>query len=913
MKPLRLKCKSDDINRPVFSKNFKGIKLNEKPVGEYRTDNLKQLFAPVSNCNKIFKLQFLTRKHGRYSAINLKRIKSSKRTKAFYETSYLFDKNCSQALNTSDYKFSSFPHLAGIFKDFISLLARPKSFLMSVTRLSFTKIVLPMSRRRLKSKTSNFWHFSTGLHRFKATALLNSYCVNQSQLQDLDFINPATPRKKMYCKQELPIKSLISKKFIDLKEQFNSSILNKEKPLAKSIKNEFPALNALDGLPAQICSELKLAFNIIKCKTGGTLYQKNIIEPSPWQFSSKPYLCRIKLMPFQFGFPTFCSKKFNLLTLQGCSEQVITDTDNSRLRIDHFYFTPKTRKFRSKYSLKDPKSWLFKGELLKRLPKTQQAYYGSSTPVNNSFYYPPTPAKYDFSVSFKQKTLQLEKVLNSTFRGNMAEILKNFENFSPHWFQPEDYSNSVLSEISKIKESKITGLLLTPINLVCKTNYDQEFRQPEIKSKIRYFKRNLKLKRLAEPVFRARDFKISLNFKPIFAFYNKFPSIRKKIKIKLEKYHTRFRQFFFPYHPESVDKIENKLKFFTIEETSQTQDFDPSEEFRTSNIIEFAPVGVEFKTKYAIKLDIRNTDIDFNNETQESTLKSDLQSFETLKESKLPELDFESKNKFAPAFKSKEKITQTLKFFIKTEMAKLSQRNISKFAKKLKIKLHKLQPRLDSRTRISTKFDMASIHWVILLSNFLKINQSKANYPLKPAIKHEFFKFKIPLNLSKNFNFFSKPDLKFEQKHSCETIRKSNLQYSFIKPENYAQNYKAPTLSKAVTQKAKFSFTKLPELNLVAIKDRLKLSRKETDRTIFKTDLPEANAIKKEKKKLKLFKMDDKIVRSCEFTKLKATNSASEKNIYRHPTTPDWYDIEMDNPSFYVDTNYSKNLENLFS
>ncbi|MGM0598777.1 MAG: hypothetical protein ACQETH_03060 [Candidatus Rifleibacteriota bacterium] len=912
-KKINLPCPAGLINHPTFCADYKGIKLKEKPIGKYRMDFFRTLFKPARNCRKKNRLKFLTQKHGRYSALSLKRIKLPALKKAAYKTGYNFNQLCRQSIESGDYRFRNFVHLTGIFKDFITLLARPKSFLMSVTRLSFTEIVLPMHRRKLKGQASNYWHFSTGLHKFKPMKSLENYCFKQQNLQELEFISPAPKRKRLVCNKKLRVNTPVNHSNLLLKDDFKAFELNQEKPLKASIHKTIPAVSILDGLPDQICSLLKLELNIIKFITGGKLNQTTIIEPPPWQFRTKPYFCAIKLMPFQFGFPSFCIKKIKLLTLDETSKPAITDSDDSSLKINYFHFTPKTRTFRSKYSLKEPKSWLFKNDLLRRLTRTQQAYYGSSSSVDQSFYCPPAPDKYPFSNTFRQQRPQLEKQEFDSFFGNMAEIRQDFQSFATYWFQPEVHTNFTVSEISPITGQKVTRLLVSSVSLECKTKSDKEFKYPISKRKYRTFNKNLKFNLKHSRAFKTRDSKNIFNYKPIFAFYNNFPAIKHKININLEEYQTRFRQFFFPYYPEFLNRIENKFAFFNIEEATQTQDFDPSEEFRTSNIIEFAPVGVEFKTNYACLFSHKVHSSVFFNEARISIPKPELQKYLTVKESNLTRLNYESKNQFELTSAKKEKLVRTINYEIGQKISKLSQRKVIRFAKKQKIKLYKLRLRLDSRIQPFKNFDMTAIHWVILLSNFLKIYQNKLNYSLKSPVQPDYPETNISSKLTSKFKFCSKPYSKLTTKNLFDKIDQNDLIYSITPIERGAQAYNSPDLIKSYPRNAEFSFAKLPQTTSLVLKDRLSLIKKEASPISFEPDLPESKAIKKENKKLKLFKMDDKIIKDWQFNKVKAKRSVSSKSSYHHPTTPDWYDIEMDNPSFYVDTNNNKNSKSIFS
>jgi hypothetical protein len=907
----KFKCLPGIFALPFLNSSFKGIILKEKSVGSYKTDYFKKLFKPARNCIKKVKLKFLTRKHGRYSALKLKKIQLPPVKVATYKTSHNINKLQAQSIKSNNYRYSKFDHHTGLFKDFITLLARPKSFLMSVTRLSFTKIVLPIKKRRLKAPTSNYWHFSTGLHKFKPSGSLKDYYFNHGCLQAPDFSTPSSKREKIRYNPKLQVKSNTKTSRLLLKESFNGFINKTEKILKAKISKMIPPVPISDGLPKQVSSLLKLELNIIKCKTGKKLSQTNIIEPPPWQFIQKPYFCTIRLMPFQFGFPSFCLKKIKLLTLDDTSRLSIADSEDSRLQIDYFNFTPKPRIIRSKYSLKNPKYWLFKNELLRHLLSTQQAYYGIDSTVTGNFHTPSTPEKYPFSKSFNKKTQTLKPRLYNLFFNKIAEKKEKSPDFTTIELQPQIFSDSSTPEIAPVKKAKINRLLLKPIRLECKTIYGKDFKIHINKNKIRALKKTLKLKLKGNFVFRTRDLRNIYKFNPIQTFKNKFPAIRKKINLDLDQYHTRFRQFFFPYYPKLLDKIENQLKFFRIEETTPTQDFDPSEEFRTSNIVEFAPVGVEFKTSYAGSFRHRSFLPGFFKANEAFELKSTPPHFVRFTESKLSKIDYEPGNKFALPCSQLESSIKNVKSKIKTDFSKIAQRKITNFAKKLEVKLPELQPRLDSRIKKPGKFDMSAIHWVILLSNFLRINQSNYEYYLKQETKVDQLCSDIVLNIAANCLYCSKPDIKPVPRKPENKIEPDNTIYETQKA--FTRNFCEPEFKKFESSILEFSVAQLPKTSASGLKDRLDLIEHKISRISFKTDLPEISSKIIENEKKKIFKMQDTISKGWQFNKVKTKKSIFTKGCYNHPATPDWYDIEMDNPSFYVDTGNNKNSEKIFS
>ncbi|MEW6713337.1 MAG: hypothetical protein AB1403_26185, partial [Candidatus Riflebacteria bacterium] len=242
-------------------------------------------------------------------------------------------------------------------EDFVQLLGRPGSFYMSLTRLDFTNISLPENRRRLKSPAGRFNVSKPDTLSQCGDTRLNF--LNLPEESSKRFLERVVRRNRIAPQPrnlELKIENTRSAR---IKQNFNLANQPVSPKKFVGAANIEDRLEIRNSLPDSISDQLPLAMQALAGRFEKRITQSHIVPPPDWQFKSRPFICRLRLLPYPFGFPELSPPDFSLRPVLTVFKPAVRHLQTNSIRATGYKFQLSHRFFRSRFSLKDPQQWLF--------------------------------------------------------------------------------------------------------------------------------------------------------------------------------------------------------------------------------------------------------------------------------------------------------------------------------------------------------------------------------------------------------------------------------------------------------------------------------------------------------------------------------------------------------------------------
>ena len=328
------------------------------PTFAYLADKHK-LTDPMRFCRKRSALLIKTTSHAKYTARCMKKLRVSD---AFTKSKR---RDCGSASNLIDmsrpgYKPVEYFH-SRVSKTSASnetILLRPMTFLMYISAPEFTNISLPLWRRRLKAPAGLFNSPSnTQIRRrkdslrtlkFRLQKIVNGYKSGIGRAQT------KIPFKDIQLEPYREVQNkLASTQFCKLES------VNNEKQVKFTVHPVLEAFTITLPLPAQLAESLPLAHALAGSDAPKTLQQKTFIHPPLWKLSQKDFKCRLRLMPYPFGFPEFRLPSPSFACLCHSTAFLIPEPSLGKAFAASNYILQREKSYLPPLSMKNPRRFLF--------------------------------------------------------------------------------------------------------------------------------------------------------------------------------------------------------------------------------------------------------------------------------------------------------------------------------------------------------------------------------------------------------------------------------------------------------------------------------------------------------------------------------------------------------------------------
>ncbi|MFZ5951561.1 MAG: hypothetical protein ACOYXC_12705 [Candidatus Rifleibacteriota bacterium] len=883
-------CKPEKILKSPASRSDFQISTHGLQAG-FSSKYLKKIFCKARFALKKPDFRFLTRSQARFCQTLLKKI-SRPSLPCLPALVPLIRQTWRGRVAEKSKTASSFKVPVRLGEDFVQLLGRPGSFYMSLTRLDFTNISLPENRRRLKSPLGKF----------------SISCAEySSQFGDtgLNFLNLPEEVKKRFSERVARRTRLASQpRNLDLKpeaavpvkikqriELSNRAVSPKKFACTAAIEDSLIIRN---GMPTSICDELPLAMLALPGKVEERIAQNHIVPPPDWQFKSRPFICRLRLLPYPFGFPELSPPDFSLHPVLTAFKPAVRQLPTPSIRASGYNFQLSYRSFRSRFSLKDPQQWLFP-----EFPgKTHRA----------------------LKIEFRQAAYPVEQLLNQLAKPDafiFSWLENEYEKFNIDWPGISGTTTTSLNRFpfpgqpvrldfqpEKIEEfqpslCQIRRMLVRHYYPVCHDSIPMPWRISARKISVPITRFSDTGAKLADKFCLVQHDAFSdLRQPEVFAFFFQFSMAASGIRNFNTAYRGLFRQFLFPYCPEAGNFSLLNHNFFEIDDTSSIVNFAPGEEIRTGQIISEA-----FSLNSLEKIEFRQTQ-------NYHPMKRFKQFFEYYYPEMLPRF-FQraiSASKpqlthllwilnFPEKFGIRPRTSSTADFFAPSVI----RPSPASFAgKKTETSTEPFSASWQKKT-FSPKLCTDSPHWIILLKSFIGVTTGELSAKtLSTTISgHDFPVFAQPalrlnpadLSASTGLNFnFHQPCSPEFLGHSISPTSRTRI---------ISSAFSSPASKSATNDKARFTFTgpalKNPEFN-----------SKTEDIQAMSVPAQSPAGLKSQKSatiNFIDFKMQGKIFRLPPTNKVKSKKFRPAKMGLNLPCTPDWLEMEMQHVDLGLQSN----------
>lgn len=572
---------SHHISRQLFLRSFRyspaQTKLPEMKVSSARLNDIykRQFF-----CRKKTPFRFQTRSHGRYSFKLMRKIVlphlPAKPAVIPLNKQFFAGSLASKCRDPLIFSLKS-----GFYKDFVQLLGRPQPFYMTITDLSFTDISLPRYQRRIRppqgiftpvtiSRGENRHTWITGLN-FANLGLQSFLEPDQRKSRIKTLFSPLAINEPLNQAQKIPATGKTTRKtsWVDC---------------FKNVVNIDSRLGYKNRIPSHAGSEILLELKPDCPPAPGSLAQRNIIPPPDWVKTVRNFNCRIRLLPYPFGFPGFSSRIFPMKLLSRNYRNAVIETKPDILLAQGYNLGFNRRIFRSKFSLKDPQQWLFPN-----ISRSAPDFFvlpirDPAQPIDHLIKAPDSPLSFAHSwQSATHPPLRIEAPGDSFAKDKTVPADSFFTNLKESvlkFSQPD-------SILSPIRIERIYRLLIKQIKLGCRNSLGLSTRiQLKSSSEQRDCFSVPEATFAKSQLFCDKFEATSPREKEIFAFFFKFPSPTLASNSFKSGYKALYRQYRFPYSPEAPGFMSARSSYFEIDDTSNLVVYAPGEEIRVSQIRE---------------------------------------------------------------------------------------------------------------------------------------------------------------------------------------------------------------------------------------------------------------------------------------------------------------------------------------
>lgn len=862
-------------------RNFRWQKPLPRPTDwQYRQDRLPQKTVEESFKYYRFPLFFMTRKHARYCLSHLKKIR--------IPTLPIKPAQIDLRRMFLPGNFAPTPHYSrnfiaapGLFSDSVMILGRPALFLMTVTSLNFTDISLPYHLRKVKSPNGHFHLPISALAMPSAQRQLQR--LSFSLQSEHTFVELKSKRTRIrFVRRHLQLFKP-AKNLSQVKERFTATHKSiPQKAFQHNLLFE-KKLHSISGLPQSIVKSLPLTLAPILPDQAVSIEQRHIIPPPEWPKAETRFNCRLRLLPYPFGFPTFNQPEFLMKSILNDTKTEILSTRESSIKAQGYNYSLNRRIYSSKYSLKNPVKWLF--------PEVSRAVFrlfpvlprNAALPIDHLLT--PIPAPKSFNFSWQNETVRMPELVD--YFSHHEKGVQHAD-FSESANMGREKWTEITLPTPKPRAKKISRLLLkqsksfcrklsgriSRANLVKIMGYGKKFRfdEPQILPSLPLAQRES----LAAP-----------KAKEILAFYFQFPATTLMQEDSIQGFKALFRQFHFPYTPVNQKILARKMPYFELDDTSNLVAFAAGEEIRVSQIKDNEDL------KRSQVLETGFSLVNLHKERFVHRFQRDSKSAYNIRSNEKWQLSTIDLKWHISAIPSRYLCLKSWKFNRKKVAPPTVQVNFrsKEFWK------NSLNYALSKRIRNDfSSLSMNSPHWVIMLKNFLDIGEM----PEKWQIFEPFERANSWQLNPRHLNRGSSEQLSFNHPKRQATLQLSPPSI----PLFFARVQKAvPKIAKlAVADSTGSSFISKPAAAFPYPKNSLAASTADDYRGKAGPDMALSLAGSLERGivfrfdseiRFSEFKMQKMIVKGSAEAKASSKKLRPRRSSFRPHSIPDWVDMEM--------------------
>lgn len=567
--PVKLAALKDFRQKPAVVKG---------PEAQIRTTELQKSCKRQYFCRRRQPLFFLTRKHARYCFNLLKKVlRPALPFKAANQP--ISRQTLAGTLRPIQGNAASFAASSGRFDDFVQLLGRPNLFLMTVTDLHFTNISLPGHQRRLRAPKGLFLKSFDLSSPEKQRHWLNKFCCS-------DFVRPvckdfSSKKQRIFSRRQslaVVLAPAAKEKLIDDFKLSHFSVWNKYFNCFFRLETR---LSPPPWLPKAIVEQLPLQLVPLCCASEKFIEQKHIIPPPEWEKTKRNFACRLRLLPYPFGFPTFTLPIHAMKILQRAYQPGVLDVYQKNLAAQGYNYSLNQRQFRSRFSLKSPQQWLFPC-----ISRSISGFFKAgiremASPLDQNLRRPESPKA--FAYSWQTQLKSIFKILDSFRLAHKTEF-KHPPRFDQHLGLESENYLSPSQESAPIKTGSVNRLLIRQHQLTCNS-----FKESRVSAPLQKIFHESGFRPASPDVAGSYEFAEiesvhNPEAKEVLAFYFRFPPISLNDIVEKAPYKALYRQFRFPYTPVFSEFSSFDSGFFELDDTSTIVAYAPGEEIRISQI-----------------------------------------------------------------------------------------------------------------------------------------------------------------------------------------------------------------------------------------------------------------------------------------------------------------------------------------
>lgn len=573
--------------RPVISgleklealKNFRQkpavVKESESQI---RTTELLKSCKSLYFCRRRQPLFFLTRKHARYCFNLLKKV--LRPALPFKAANLPISRQIlAGTLQPAQADPAGFATSFGRFDDFVQLLGRANLFLMTVTDLQFTNISLPGHQRRLRAPKGLFLKSFDLSSPEKHRHWLNKFCCS-------DFARPvfkdfSSRKQKIFSRRQSFAIVLAPKAKENLVDDYKLSHFSIWRKYFNCFFRLEPRLSQPPWLPKAIVEQLPLQLVPLCSASEKFIEQKHIVPPPEWEKTKRSFACRLRLLPYPFGFPTFTLPLHFMKILQHNYRPRILDVYQKGLAAQGYNYSLNQRQFRSRFSLKNPQQWLFPC-----ISRSISGFFKAgikemASPLDQNLRRPESPRT--FAYSWQSQLKSIFKFLDSFRLAHKSEF-KHPTRFEQHLGLKIENCLSPSLESAPIKTRRVNRLLIRQHQLNCSSFKESRISAPFQKIFLKSGFRPTSPDVAGSYEFAEIESVHNPEAKEILAFYFRFPPVSLNDIVEKAPYKALYRQFRFPYTPAFSEFSSFDSGFFELDDTSTIVAYAPGEEIRISQI-----------------------------------------------------------------------------------------------------------------------------------------------------------------------------------------------------------------------------------------------------------------------------------------------------------------------------------------
>ena len=770
---------------------------------------------------------------------------------------------------------------------------------LSEPKIDFSDIKLPKIKKKAKDFKESFSMRLASLSLRRRLRPIQSYLQNRIFTEFSFEINlrKTISRISLLFKPFRLNKLKATPQFINKSLAYNG-FTQKEIKFKKTLPT-IASASFLEYLPMAIAKSLTLEMPIMGSSAPQKLIQKHFIGAPLWDKYFSEANIKLRLPPFPFGFPKLIDKKFIPNLLWELPTLRANEFSIPAIKIRQDVSLKRLKKRRSPLSLKAPQKWLWPEFLMYNQLKyadliTDLILETLKLPHQKSFSFTwqqETSNKVTLKYSASQERSNIELPSTLEFNANISETL----------YSTGEISDSFYS-VPLIKGSEITRLIIPALKLKAKKSkfYSAPLLRNISAAKIKTWQ--FPKQNFFPAPFHLPSVEFKQTSKKVLAFYQDLPEkLTPEILPDPTGYKSRYRQFFFPYTPETMLQLQKSEHFFELEDVSISAEQDFTEDLKTTQILESSifEANQPLDSFYSNKVSVSKSPDKFIQSASNILIKLPSPGFPI----NLPDqLTIEPKN--ISLANDKAKTILNLKSEIdnllndSTTLTALLADHFKPDEPEIQAKLHFWPKR--AKKIAPNKLSLSSVHWVILLKTFLKLIQVHNEQPT-------FIK-KQNLDIS----IFSYSPI--EPRHNF-TPQSSKVEFSFSSPEpaifhasanqgntNFISTIKWPQFK--ATQKTFSTLTNIcsQEFTPVPFSYPSQLSSKQITFSSVKYGI--STEIKTNLMSTPVSLISSRVVTKPEVFSI--SESQQKDKGFRFAYIPDWYDLELDTSRQIADMKIKK-------